>query len=53
VRGVKRLVNESWSRSEEEALQLEARIQMTILASPNQAEAVRANLEDRDPDFAD
>ena len=53
VRGVKRLINESWSRSEEEALQLEARIQMKILAGPNQAEAVRANFEKRSPEFSD
>ena len=53
IRGIKRLVNESWSRSEQEALELEMRIQVGLLGSPNQAEAVRANLEKRTPEFAD
>ena len=53
IRGVKRLVNEAWNVSEQEALTLEARIQTGLLGSPNQREAVLANLERRSPDFAD
>ena len=53
MRGIKRLVNESWALSENAALQLEAAIQVDILRSPNQAEAVRAALEKRAPEFDD
>lgn len=53
IRGIKSLVNQGWSRSEEESLALEAQLQLRLLGSPNQAEAVRANLEKRAPDFAD
>ncbi|MEJ2299385.1 MAG: enoyl-CoA hydratase-related protein [Woeseiaceae bacterium] len=53
IRGIKRLVNEAWSLPEQEALALEAAIQVDLLHSPNQAEAVRANLEKRPPEFDD
>ena len=53
VRSIKRLVNESWSRSEEASLALEMKLQAAILGSANQAEAVRANLEKREPEFSD
>ena len=53
IKGVKRLVNEAWGVSEKEALALEARIQMGLLGSPNQREAVAANMQRRKPDFAD
>lgn len=53
VRGIKRLVNEAWQRSEKEALALEAQLQLRVLGASNQAEAVRANLEKRAPDFID
>lgn len=53
IRGIKRLFNESGTLSEADALALEARIQLGILASPNQSEAVRANLEKRAPKFVD
>ena len=53
VRGIKCLVNEAWSRSEEDSLALEAQLQLRLLGSGNQAEAVRANLEKRKPDFSD
>ena len=51
IRGIKRLVNEAWSRSEEDSLVLEAQLQLRLLGSGNQAEAVRANLENRKPNF--
>ena len=53
IRGIKCLVNEAWSRSESDSLALEAQLQLRLLGSGNQAEAVRANLEKRKPDFAD
>ncbi len=53
IRGIKRLVNEGWQRSDADALALEAAIQGRILGSRNQAEAVRANLEKRAPEFED
>lgn len=53
VRGIKCLVNEAWQRSENEALALEAQLQLRVLGAPNQVEAVRANLEKRDPGFLD
>jgi enoyl-CoA hydratase/carnithine racemase len=53
IRGIKCLVNEAWSRSEKDSLALEAQLQLRLLGSANQSEAVRANLENRKPDFAD
>ena len=53
VRGVKCLVNEAWQRSEAQSLALEAQLQLRLLGAPNQAEAVRANLEKRAPEFKD
>ncbi len=53
IRGVKRLVNKAWSLSEQEALALEAQIQLGLLGSANQREAVLANMERRKPEFAD
>jgi enoyl-CoA hydratase/carnithine racemase len=53
IRGIKRLVNEAWSRSEKDSLALEAQLQLRLLGSANQSEAVRANLEKRKPNFAD
>lgn len=53
IRGIKRLVNEAWSLSEKEALALEARIQVGLLGSPNQREAVLSNMQRRQPEFAD
>ncbi|MDJ0794347.1 MAG: crotonase/enoyl-CoA hydratase family protein [Woeseiaceae bacterium] len=53
IRGVKRLVNEAWNVAEKDALALEARIQMPLLGSPNQREAVLANMQRRKPEFAD
>lgn len=53
IRGIKRLVNEAWHLSEAEALALEARLQLAIMASPNQVEAVTAVLQGRTPKFED
>jgi len=53
VRGTKCLVNEAWQRSEADSLALEAQLQLRLLGARNQAEAVRANLEKRTPEFVD
>ena len=53
IRGIKRLVNESWSHPEADALALEMAIQKAVLTAPNQAEAVLANLEKRRANFSD
>lgn len=53
IRGIKQLVNESWLLTEADSLALEAKLQLGVLGSPNQAEAVLANLEKRQPKFAD
>ncbi len=53
IRAGKRLLNESVQVGVDEGLRLEASIQATLIGSPNQTEAVRANLEKRAPAFAD
>ena len=53
IRAIKRLFEESPSMSVADALQLEARLQMSLLGSTNQAEAVAANIEKRAPNFKD
>ena len=52
IRAAKRLLNEAWVGSVADGLRLEAALQRTLLGSPNQAEAVRANLERREPNFS-
>jgi enoyl-CoA hydratase/carnithine racemase len=53
IRAGKQLLNESVQIGVDEGLRLEASIQATLIGSPNQTEAVRANLEKRAPAFAD
>lgn len=53
VRAIKRLFDESAEMSTAKALQLEAQLQIALLGGKNQAEAVAANLQDRDPNFDD
>lgn len=53
IRAAKCLIDGAWSLPPDEALQLEARLQLTVLGQHNQVEAVRANLENRMPRFAD
>ncbi len=50
--GIKELLNSGFRAGEADALALEAEIQLGILGRPNQAEAVRARLEKREPEFA-
>ncbi len=53
IRAIKRLLNSAPQLSLQDALQLEAKLQMELLAGVNQLEAVRANLEKRRPRFVD
>jgi len=53
VRSAKRLFNETGLGSVQEGFVLESELQKKLIGSPNQAEAVRANLEKRAPVFKD
>jgi enoyl-CoA hydratase/carnithine racemase len=53
IRGIKRLINEGWNLPEADSLALEAAIQVPLLGSANQLEAVRANLEKRKAKYVD
>jgi enoyl-CoA hydratase/carnithine racemase len=53
VRAGKRLLNESGLLSLEEGLRLEERLQLGLIGSPNQIEAVQANMEKRAARFKD
>jgi len=53
VRAIKTLINDSWHASVEESLRREAELQINVLKTSNQTEAVMANLEKRSPEFMD
>jgi enoyl-CoA hydratase/carnithine racemase len=53
IRAGKKLLNSSRSLSLEEGLKLEATLQRSVIGQPNQVEAVKANLEKREPRFSD
>jgi enoyl-CoA hydratase/carnithine racemase len=53
VRAAKQLLTAAPLVGLEEGLLLEEKLQRSLLGRPNQVEAVRANLEKRDPKFAD
>jgi enoyl-CoA hydratase/carnithine racemase len=54
IRGGKRLLNLAQADASVEAIFLEeTREQVALIGSPNQVEAVMANMENRAPDFAD
>jgi enoyl-CoA hydratase/carnithine racemase len=53
IRAAKRLFNEAADLSQADALKLETELQVALLGSPNQMEAVQANMMKRDPSFAD
>jgi enoyl-CoA hydratase/carnithine racemase len=53
VRAAKRLLGESDGLAIRDRLELEARLQRTLIGGPNQIEAIRANLEKRPPRFED
>jgi len=53
IRAIKRLINDSWQEPPASSLRHEAELQMTLLGSPNQLEAVMANMHKRNPEFRD
>jgi enoyl-CoA hydratase/carnithine racemase len=53
VRAAKKLLNNALLGSVADGLRLEAELQATLVGKPNQLEAVRANLEKREPRFRD
>lgn len=53
VRGVKRLYNEAADRDSAALLVAESREQKAVLRTPNQVEAVMANMQKRAPSFTD
>lgn len=53
VRFGKKLYESTWHANDESGFQLEARLQGTLIGSPNQKEAIQANFENREPNFTD
>jgi enoyl-CoA hydratase/carnithine racemase len=53
VAAMKRLFNDGWNPPESESLALEAALQLRLMGSENQLEAVQANLNKRRPEFED
>jgi enoyl-CoA hydratase/carnithine racemase len=53
VRRAKRLFEESWTRTPEETLRLEAELQLQLIGSPNQLAAVMAGMSREEPVFED
>ncbi len=53
IRAIKALFDEAAELTIQQALQLEARLQLSLLGGPNQIEAVAANIEKRRPEFVD
>ena len=53
IRAIKRLLNEAVACGASTGLTTETEEQRKLLGSPNQIEAVRANLENRAPSFVD
>lgn len=53
IRAGKKLLEESWNADERTGLELESTLQRSLIGSPNQVEAVKANFENRAPNFTD
>ncbi len=53
IRAGKRLLEAAWHADERSGLELESTLQRSLIGSPNQVEAVKANFEKREPKFAD
>ena len=51
IRAMKQLANSAWQMTEAKALALEAILQLGVIGSKNQLEAVQANIEKRLPEF--
>ena len=53
VRAGKHLLETTWHTDDESGFGLEAKLQTGLIGSPNQVEAIKANFENRDPNFTD
>ena len=53
VRAAKRLYEEAWPATADGALALETELQVGLLGSPNQLEAVRSGMAKEPPSFTD
>ncbi len=53
IRAAKKLLNEVWHGDSARGLLMESELEMTLIGTPNQLEAVSANLEKRTPTFKD
>jgi enoyl-CoA hydratase/carnithine racemase len=53
VRAGKLLYEDSWHADERTGLEMESRLQMDLIGSANQVEAIKANFEKRPPKFSD
>jgi enoyl-CoA hydratase/carnithine racemase len=53
IRACKTLLNDAPGMSRSDALKLETALQVSLLGSPNQMEAVQANMAKREPSFKD
>ena len=53
VRAGKKLLEETWHADERLGLELEESLQRQLIGSSNQVEAITANFENREPNFAD
>ena len=53
IRSVKQLFEETWHADERSGLELETKLQVELIGSENQVEAIRANFDKRAPNFKD
>jgi enoyl-CoA hydratase/carnithine racemase len=53
IRAAKKLLNEVWHGDSARGLLMESELEMTLIGTPNQLEAVSANFEKRMPTFKD
>ena len=53
IRAGKQLLETIWHADERTGLELEASLQVSLIGSPNQVEAVKSNFEKRPPEFSD
>jgi enoyl-CoA hydratase/carnithine racemase len=53
IRAGKKLLEHAWHADAAAGLKLEEQLQLSLIGTPNQGEAVRANLEKRAPKFGD
>jgi enoyl-CoA hydratase/carnithine racemase len=53
IRAGKQLLETAWHADEKTGLELEASLQMALIGSENQVEAIKANFEKRAPAFKD